>query len=92
MTLNRSSIDSDASNVLILAENVNAGDPDLRVRAGAFHGAAEERRVFFINMETDDIPAKTFNLRVVLEDPRFPDLDLTGKPRPVEATAPIEPG
>ena len=90
MTLNRVAIDGDTSHVEVLLENTTVGHPALIFQAGSFNGTADEQRAFTLFLETDEVPLKSFELRIVLSDPRFPELDMTGVTRPIIERAPFE--
>ena len=90
MALNRVAIDGDTSHVEVLLENITATDPQLIFRAGSFRGSGDENRTFSLFLETDEVPIKSFEMRVVVIDPRFPELDLSGNTRPISQRAPME--
>lgn len=90
MALNRVSIDGDVSHLEVLLENITAGQPELISRAGSFRGTADELRTFSLFLETDEAPLKSFELRIMVYDPRFAEVDMTGQVRPISARAPSE--
>lgn len=91
MASNMAAIDGDSSHVRATFENVTSTDPELIFRSGSFRGSADEARTFSLFVETDEVPLKSFEMRVSIRDPKFNELDILGKPRSIEAQTPVEP-
>ena len=65
----------------------STGATDLEFISGAFLGSADELRTVVAFLETTDGAPKSFELKIVLFDPLFQSISISGKDIPLANTA-----